>query len=477
MKKFLLSIGGFFKRFGEAVTKGDWAVKMSMLVMGIGYIRRKQIIKGILITLLQGGITFYLLTLISSYLVKFGTLGTVQMESVYNPATKKNEMNDYDNSFKILLFGIVAIVLLVAAVAVWLNNIIKVRELQVLAENNKHINTFKEDLSELLNKKFHVTLLTLPVLGIMALTVIPLFVMIAVAFTEYDRNHLVPTHLFSWVGFENIKTLFSMTSGANSFGYAFTKILIWTLVWAFFATFTTYFGGILLSMFINNKNTKWKKMWRTLFVITIAVPQFVSLLLVRNFFSNNGIVNYLCSEAGITSFLQTIGLVSKNLSYIPFLSSPGWAKFTIIVINIWIGVPYLMLIATGVLMNIPSDMMESARIDGANGFQVFTRITMPYMLFVTGPYLVTSFVNNINNFNVIFLLTQDVYYTLDQKLANSNAKEVDLLVTWLYRLTQEQSNYKMASVIGIVVFVICAGFTLLMFNQMIKGNREENFQA
>ena len=135
-----------------------------------------------------------------------------------------------------------------------------------------------------------------------------------------------------------------------------------------------------------------------------------------------------------------------------------------------------MLSATGILMNIPEDQLESAKIDGASEFQIFWKITMPYMLFVTGPSLITGFINNINNFNVIYLLTQDVFTTMDQKLANSNAKEIDLLVTWLFRLTSEYYNYKMASVVGCVVFVICSVFTLIMFNRMIKGDKEESFQ-
>jgi arabinogalactan oligomer/maltooligosaccharide transport system permease protein len=148
----------------------------------------------------------------------------------------------------------------------------------------------------------------------------------------------------------------------------------------------------------------------------------------------------------------------------------------IILINIWVGVPYQMLIATGVLMNVPEDQIESARIDGANSFQIFWKITMPYVMFIQGPSLITDFVKNINNFNVIYLLTQDVFVTSNQLLANSNAKEVDLLVTWLFRLTNEYYNYKMASVIGIIVFIICAAFTLLSFTKMIAGDREEDFQ-
>jgi arabinogalactan oligomer/maltooligosaccharide transport system permease protein len=343
-----------------------------------------------------------------------------------------------------------------------------------MEEAGVHINTFREDLHSYVEEKFHITLLTLPVLGVVVFTVIPILLLILVAFTNYDQQHMPPTSLFTWVGLDNFISLFGGGGLTVTFGYAFVRVLGWTLVWAFFATFTTYIGGILLSLLLNSQKTRFPKMWRTLFIVTIAVPQFVSLLLVRNFFSNGGIVNTICANIGLTGFLRNIGLVST--SYIPFLSAPGWAHVMIILINIWIGVPYQMLIATGVLMNLPSDQLESARVDGASPFQVFRNITMPYLLFVTGPALVTDFVKNINNFNVIYLLTQDVYTTTNQAMANSQAKEVDLLVTWLYRLTQDYYNYKMASVIGIVVFVICAVFTLIAFNRMIKGDREATYQ-
>lgn len=210
--------------------------------------------------------------------------------------------------------------------------------------------------------------------------------------------------------------------------------------------------------------------------MAIAVPQFVTLLLVRNFFADSGIVNTVCANIGLTDFLQNIGLVKEGLGHIPFLTDPGWAKFMIIMINIWVGVPYQMLIATGVLLNIPGELMESAKIDGANNFQIFRYITMPYMLFVTGPNLITQFTANVNNFNVIYLLTDAVFRTRDQALANSNAREVDLLVHWLYRLTSDSYNYKMAGVIAIFIFLICAVATLIAFNRTIRGDREEEFQ-
>lgn len=467
--------GNYFKDFGTAVAKGDMGVKLSLLVMGAGYIARKQIINGLIMIALE---IVFILTCVfyaAPNLAKFGTLGTVQFEQVFDPLTMTSKVNDYDNSFLILLNSIIALFIIAVFILVYIGNIKAVYRLQVRKEEGKHINTFREDIRALFNEKFHITLLTLPCLGIILMNIIPILVLVAVAFTNYDQQHMPPSALFTWVGWKNFKQLFT-NSTTVTFGYSFGKILIWTLEWALLATLTTFIGGILMAQFINNKKTKLPKLWRTLFMVAIAVPQFVTLLLVRNFFADSGIVNTICSNIGLTDFLKSIGLVNSNLTYIPFLTNPTWAKVMIVLINIWVGVPYQMLIATGVLMNIPVDQLESARIDGANSFQIFWKITMPYVLFITGPSLITDFVKNINNFNVIYLLTQDVYVTSDQLLANSNAKEVDLLVTWLFRLTNEYYNYKIASVIGILVFIICAAFTLVTFTQTIKGNREEDFR-
>ena len=470
---FFGAIGGFFADFGRAFAGGDFFVKLTLLWWGAGYARRKQYMKALLLTLLEAAVILFTCGFAMRYVPKFGTLGTVQAQQVFNMQTMQSEWNDYDNSFMILLFSLFSFVVWAAAAVVCIRNVVGAYRIEQLARSGGHVNSFREDLMEYLDQKFHITLLSLPVLGIVVFTAIPILLLILVAFTNYDQQHMPPTNLFTWVGFANFSTLFG--GGITStFGYAFIRILGWTIVWSFFATLTTYFGGILVSLLINSKLTRGGKLWRTLLVITIAVPQFVSLLLMRNFFSNTGIMNTMCANIGLTAFLRRIGLIST--SYIPFLSAPGWAHAMIILINIWVGIPYQMLIATGVLMNLPSDQLESARIDGASPFQIFKSITMPFMLQVTGPALVTDFVKNFNNFNVIYLLTQGVYVTTNQLMANSQAREVDLLVTWLFTLTQDYYNYKMASVIGIMVFVVCAVFTLVGFNFMIRGDKEGTYQ-
>ena len=470
---FFAVIARFFSEFGTAMAKGDVFVKLSLLWWGAGYFRRKQYVKAILMTLLEIAVIVFTLNFAMAYVPKFGTLGTVQAEQVFNMQTMQTEWNDYDNSFMILLFSLFSFVIWFAAAVVCMRNVVNVYELQKQAQRGKHVNTFVEDLREYLDKKFHITLLSLPVLGIVVFTLIPMLLLILVAFTNYDQQHMPPTNLFTWVGFSNFVTLFG-GGITTTFGYAFIRILGWTIVWSFFATLTTYLGGILMSLLLNSKLTRGTKIWRTMLVVTIAVPQFVSLLLMRNFFANSGIVNTICANIGLTGFLRDIGLIST--SYIPFMTAPGWVHVMIILINIWIGIPYQMLIATGVLMNLPTDQIESAKIDGANPFQVFKSITMPYMLQVTGPALITDFVKNFNNFNVIYLLTQNVFVTTNQFMANSQAKETDLLVTWLFTLTQDYYNYKMASVIGIMVFIVCAVFTLVGFNFMISGDKEGTYQ-
>lgn len=470
---FFAVIARFFSEFGTAMAKGDAFVKLSLLWWGAGYFRRKQYVKAILMTLLEIAVIAFTLNFAMAYVPKFGTLGTVQAEQVFNMQTMQTEWNDYDNSFMILLFSLFSFVIWFAAAVVCMRNVVNAYELQMQAQRGKHINTFVEDLREYLDKKFHITLLSLPVLGIVVFTLIPMLLLILVAFTNYDQQHMPPTNLFTWVGFSNFVTLFG-GGITTTFGYAFIRILGWTIIWSFFATLTTYIGGILMSLLLNSKLTRGTKIWRTMLVVTIAVPQFVSLLLMRNFFANSGIVNTICANIGLTGFLRDIGLIST--SYIPFMTAPGWVHVMIILINIWIGIPYQMLIATGVLMNLPTDQIESARIDGASPFQVFKSITMPYMLQVTGPALITDFVKNFNNFNVIYLLTQNVFVTTNQFMANSQAKETDLLVTWLFTLTQDYYNYKMASVIGIMVFIVCAVFTLVGFNFMISGDKEGTYQ-
>jgi arabinogalactan oligomer/maltooligosaccharide transport system permease protein len=216
---------------------------------------------------------------------------------------------------------------------------------------------------------------------------------------------------------------------------------------------------MLVALLINKKGIKFKKGWRTILVLTVTIPQFISLLYISKMFGEQGIINKTLSDWGWIS------------SPIYFWKDPTLAKITVIIINIWIGIPYLMLMVTGILMNIPADLYESAKIDGASPMQQYMKITLPYMLFVTGPYLLTSFTGNMNNFNVIYLLTGGG--PTNVRLYNS-AGQTNLLITWLYATTVSDNQYNLAAVIGIMVFIVVALISMIVYNLLPSNRNEED---
>ena len=435
--------------FTNAVKKGDIFTRLSMLVMGLGNLVRGQIVKGLSFLIIEAAYIVFMIMTGGKCLVDLFHLGGQQQIEVWNEAKQVYEYAQGDNSLLMLLFGVATLFVTISFIMLWRASVKSSYKAQCMKASGRKPDSFIQDIKSLFDKNLHRTLLTLPTLGVLSFTILPLVFMISMAFTNYSKidSHLT---IFNWVGLENFPKVFSFNS---SIGKSFWGALGWTLIWAVFATFSNYILGMILAIIINRKNTRGKGFWRTIFMLSAAVPQFVSLLLMRTMFNREGIINTILQR-----------------------DNAMLARIVIIVVNIWIGIPFTMLQVTGVLQNIPADLYEAAKVDGAGPVKTFFKITLPYMLFVTGPYLITTFTGNINNFNVIYLLTQDVYTTTNQAMASSQAKEVDLLVTWLFRLTQDYYNYKMASAIGIIVFIICAVFTLVAFNRMIKGDKEGTYQ-
>ncbi len=466
------AIAGFFVRIKDEIVEifttfiyGDWKTKVSYLVMGFGSIARGQILRGLLFLAFEGVFIFYMITTGVKWLGKLDTLGDVGPTSSYNPIYDVYVPKYGDHSFKILLYGVLTIFFIVAFIVTWRMNIKQNQIAEQIIRSGKKLKSGKQDLRSLVDDQFHKTLLALPLLGILVFTVMPLVFMILVAFTNYDGAHNGYTNnLFTWVGLENFNELISWSSGMNSYAATFGEVLTWTLMWAFFATFTNYFLGMLVAMMINKKGIRIKKFWRTCLVLTIAVPQFVSLLYVSKMFADNGLVN---------GFLLDLGWIDKPIK---FWTDPTLARIMVIVVNIWVGIPHTMLIATGILMNIPKDLYESAKIDGAGPWKQYTKITLPYMLFITGPYLLTSFTGNMNNFNVIYLLTGGGP-TSTMASPGGGLGDTDLLITWLFKLvTGQTSDYNTASVIGILVFVVIAFISLIVYAMLPSTKNEEDFQ-
>lgn len=488
-------IGNYFAPVGQALVHGDVWTKLSFLVSGLGYFfhgREQEVYGHDLVQDEQGRTTsvvvkstryvcqwlrglFYLaIEAIAVVVLIFWGIPNFAKLSLQNLAVCEIDEELFieicpeggpDNAFLIVLFSVISILVLIAFFFLHLSSIKGVYRSEVDIKENRPIKSARQDVHDLFDEHFYITTLVLPVIGILAFTLVPTLMMILIAFTNYGgkdaMGQTVDINNFTWVGWTNWSNLFSLGNG-GSFLVVFGQQLLWTLVWAFFATVTCFFGGLLLALLLNSKRTRLTKLWRTGFVLTIAVPQFVTLMLIRYFLDDNGIVNNLLVEKW--------HLLSQPIG---FLTDPLTTKFTIILVNCWVGFPYLMLMISGILMNIPSDLYESARIDGASRGRMFFSITMPYILQVCTPYLISSFVANINNFNVIYLLTMGGASN-NQAYIDVNARESDLLITWLYNMIAggAKHEYYMASIVGIIMFTISTLFTLITFTQTTKGDRE-----
>jgi len=441
----------------SAAAKGSIWTHVSFLVMGAGCVRYKQYVRGLIYFLTEIGFFYFFRNFALQYLSKFNTLGTETQKKVWNEELQIFQRFPGDNSMLILLYSVLSLSVVLVFLYIWYANIRDSWNAQQNLEQGRKIDSFRDDLRSLTHERFHMTLLAMPMLTLVLFTLLPIIFMILIAFTNFDADHQPPGNLFTWVGMTNVTDIFL---GNEIKTNTFFGLLGWTIVWAILATFTNYILGMLLAVAINSKMVKLKQVWRTCFIIAIAIPQFVSLLLISRALEPAGAVNVL---------LQKLGLIDSPL---PFLLDPTLARIVVVVVNMWIGIPYTMMTFSGVLMNIPAELYESAEIDGAGPIKKFTSITLPYMIFVTAPATITTFVTNFNNFNVIYLLTGGGPFSLDYYQAG----KTDLLVTWLYKLTVNRNDYSLASTIGIFIFILVSTCSLIVYNRTGAVQKEDQFQ-
>ena len=468
----------------SALKNGGPLVWISCLIMGFGNIMAGQVIKGLLFLAIEIGAAYLLFTPLlpgaADGIVRSGLDWIKMLPSLGNtPDAEMWDDNEFvyktifgDRSHQILLYAVLFICMLVLLAVIWRASVRSGYMALSRKKAGKKPLSFWGDIKELFDSNIHKLLMFFPFACLVVFTIIPLVYMICMAFTNYSNenfsilnpydNTIISEYshqkLFDWVGFDTFKQLFSSNSVIAE---QFWSVLAWTLVWAVFATFLNFFLGTFVAMVINRPTTRFKSFWRTVLSFTVAVPQFVSLLIIGKMFADNGIINKMLIEWGFSE---------KGVHW---YSTATNARIFVIIINLWVGIPYTVMQVTGILKNIPADLYEAARIDGANAFQQFVNITLPYMIFVMTPTIIGAFTGNINNFNVIFLLTGGGPFELG---ANKTAGQTDLLVTWLYRLSMEKYQYNLAAVIGIFTFIVLAIVSLVTYRSSGSYKDEEGFK-
>ena len=404
------------------------ATLLSVLFPGLGQLYNLRILKGILLIILSTSFLVTTWNYIDIGLWGIFTLGTIPKEH---------------HSIQLLLQGLIALIVLAFGIAIYIFNIWDARSDAKLREAGYKKPTLFQGVADFYDKGFPYYMVLPGLIMLIFIVVLPLLFMVALAFTDYNQYNAPPRNLLNWVGFENFKSLFTIDIWKDTFFNVFT----WTIAWTFIATSFQIVLGLFLAVLVNDKRIKFKRTIRTVLILPWAVPAFVSILIFAALFNPTfGAVN--------RDLLSHIGVL------IPWLSDPFWAKVALIMIQTWLGYPFVFALFTGVLQSVPQDMYEAADIDGGTRWQKFSHITLPHLLFATAPLLIMQYAQNFNNFNIIYLFNEG-----GPPVRNQNAGGTDILISWVYKLTFDTNNYAMAAVISLIMGLIISGFAFYHFRQ------------
>lgn len=300
-------------------------------------------------------------------------------------------------------------------------------------------------------------LITLPqFILLFVFMLLPAIVSILIAFTNYRVPILPPAHLLEWTGTDNFQALFTDPTTKA----AFTETLSWTLIWTFCASLLTIVLGTCLAVVANNKHIKGKKFLRTVYILPWAIPAFLTILIFQIFFSQVGTMNTIV----IPFFTGNPYTVDGAIGF--FLNATS-AKVIIILIQAWLGFPYVFILVTGVLQTIPDDFYEASAIDGGNAVTNFFDITLPLILISVAPVFITQFTFNFNNVTIIYILGEATV-----KNVGSVYRPLDTIASLGFRLMME-ARYNEAAVFTLITSTVVGIVVLLSWIKTGAFKNEE----
>ncbi|MCY8007600.1 ABC transporter permease subunit [Bacillus haynesii] len=399
------------------------------IIPGLGQFYNKQWIKGLLFLLL--GVSFFAV---------FGDLLNMGLWGLFTLGTDVPR----DNSIFLLAEGIIAVIVTCFGLAVYYANLRDAYQNGKRRDEQKELSSLKEQYQNLMAQGYPY-LISGPSLFILIFAVIfPILFSFALAFTNYNLYHSPPAHLVDWVGLKTFSEIFTVDIWRSTF----LDVLAWTIVWTLVASTLQVGLGILLAVVVNQKEVRFKKFFRTILVLPWAVPGFVTILVFAGLFNDSfGAFNH--------QILATLGI-----DPIPWMTNANWTKLALILMQGWLGFPYVFIVTTGVLQSIPDDLYEAATIDGASAFSKFRHITLPLILIAMAPIIITQFTFNFNNFNIIYLFNGG-----GPAVPGSTAGGTDILVSWIYKLTMQSSQYSLAAALTILLSVFVISIALWQFRR------------
>ena len=406
------------------------------LLPGGGQFYNKQWLKGLL----------YLIATVS-FAFAFGDLLNIGLWGIVT----LGEQIPRDNSVFLLAEGILAIIILFFGVTLYWLNIRDAYKNGQRRDLQLPVTSLRESYLNLVEQGYPYVISGPAILLLIFAVIFPIMFSFALAFTNYDLYHSPPAHLFDWVGFKTFANIFTVDIWRSTF----FDVLGWTVVWTLLASTLQITIGVFFAILVNQKDLKLKRFIRTMFVLPWAVPGFVTILVFAGMFNDSfGAINN-----DILAFF--------SISPIPWMTDALWTRVALILIQGWLGFPYIFIVTTGILQSIPEDLYEAAVIDGATSWDKFMNITLPVILTSMAPTLITQYTFNFNNFNIIYLFNGGGPAT-----PGSTAGGTDILVSWIYKLTMQSSQYALAAALTILLSVFVIAIAMWQFRKSNSFNQE-----
>ncbi len=407
------------------------------LFPGGGQFYNRQIVKGLIFFIFL--VSFFSC---SKDLISHGLWGLVTL----------GEELPRDNSIFLLAEGIITVLMVILALCMWGVSLHDAYVCGRTRDEGRQLYSIRRQYKNLLDNGFPYLMIAPGFIILVFVVIFPIIFGFSIAFTNYNLYNAPPAKLVSWVGFKVFENLFSLKLWRNTF----FDVLQWTVVWTILATTLQCAVGVLLAIVVNQKDLKYKGIVRTIFILPWAVPGFVTILVFAGMFNDSfGVIN--------NTILPMFGIEPKA-----WLTDPFWTKTALILMQTWLGFPFVFAMTTGVLQAIPEDLYEAATMDGASSFTKLKTITLPLVLYSIAPIIITQYTFNFNNFNIIYLFNNG-----GPAVPSSNAGGTDILVSWIYKLTMSSSQYSVAAAITILLSIFVVGVALWQFRRSSAFKNDE----
>ena len=416
------------------------------LIPGLGQIYNKQKAKGAIFL----GVTIL-------FLIYFFAIAAPELGNLFT----LGEVPGRDNSLFMLIRGAFHFILVIVYFIFYALNLKDAYTIAKRWNNDYPVpTTFKDMLKGIYANGFPYLLIIPSYIAMTFAIIFPVLVTLLIAFTNYDFQHLPPTKLLDWVGVTNFTNIWRLSTFRSAFG----AVLGWTIIWALTASTVQIVIGIFTAIIANQPFIKGKRIFGVIFLLPWAVPAFITILTFSNMFNDSiGAIN-----------TQVIPLLGKVLPFlnghlIPWKTDPTWTKIALIMMQGWLGFPYIYVLTLGILQSIPNDLYEAAYIDGANAWQKFRNITFPMILAVAAPTLISQYTFNFNNFSIMYLFNDGGPGTV-----GGGAGSTDILISWIYRLTTGAApQYSRAAAVTLIISLIVISISMIAFKKLHAFDMED----